>query len=189
MRTQPDWRTLQRCGVTLVWTGVASGSSEPQARVNCCPFSSKAAHVITRSARVSQKRILHIRCSRQGKASTAQRSGVAQPATSVPVIPPAHAHCRCNSPTRSCNDERCIVGAKILPQLFGLTNLSQSCNQFGGCACGKRWAQTHGETSEIRDVMLQGIALRKILRNVLRERTGNATPRMPVFFFLPITWS
>ena len=85
------------------------------------------------------------------------------------MIPLPHAHGSCNSPTLSRNDERCMLGAKTLPQMFGLTSLSPSCNQVCGCACGKRWAQTHGETSEIRDVILQGIASRNIPRNFLRE--------------------
>ena len=180
---------LQRCGVTLVWTGLASGSSsEPQAkRMNCCPFRSKSAHVIMRSARVSPEIILPVQFSRQGKASTQFQRATTLPATSVPVIPFPHAHCSCSSPSLSPNDKRCIVGAKTLPQMFELTHFSPSRNQVCGRACAKRWPQTHGETSEIRDVMSRDIAKRGISRNFPRE-DGSCDAKIASVFF-PITWS
>ena len=86
-----DQRKLQRCGVSLVWTGVACGSSsEPQAKIK-------------------------------------ERS---RSACNLCSTDPTSAHCRCNSPTRSCNDERCMLEAKTLPQMFGLIDFSPSCNQF-----------------------------------------------------------
>ena len=77
---------------------------------------------------VPKKNLTHtVQSARQGIHRTKERS---RSACNFCSSDPTCAHCRCNSPTRSCNDERCMLEAKILPHMFGLTNLSPSCNQF-----------------------------------------------------------